>query len=41
LIDLARKGHFRATDNVVFLHTGGSVALFGYGQAFGLTGHRS
>jgi L-cysteate sulfo-lyase len=41
LIDLVRKGHFRATDNVVFLHTGGSVALFGYGQAFGLTGHRS
>lgn len=38
LIDLIRKGHFKATDNVVFLHTGGSVALFGYGQAFGLTG---
>jgi L-cysteate sulfo-lyase len=36
LIDLIRKGHFKATDNVVFLHTGGSVALFGYGQAFGL-----
>jgi len=38
LIDLIRKGHFKATDNVVFLHTGGSVALFGYGQAFGLKG---
>jgi len=38
LIDLIRKGHFKATDNVVFLHTGGSVALFGYGEAFGLKG---
>ena len=38
LIDLVRKGHFKATDNVVFLHTGGSVALFGYGEAFGLKG---
>lgn len=36
LIDLIRNDHFKATDNVVFLHTGGSVALFGYGQAFGL-----
>lgn len=36
LIDLIRKGHFKKTDNVVFLHTGGSVALFGYGQALGL-----
>jgi L-cysteate sulfo-lyase len=40
LIDLVRKGHFKPSDNVVFLHTGGSVALFGYGQAFGLTGSR-
>jgi L-cysteate sulfo-lyase len=38
LIDLVRKQHFKPTDNVVFLHTGGSVALFGYGQAFGLKG---
>jgi L-cysteate sulfo-lyase len=36
LIDLIRKGYFKANDNVVFLHTGGSVALFGYGDAFGL-----
>jgi len=36
LIDLIRQGRFKATDNVVFLHTGGSVALFGYGQALGL-----
>lgn len=35
LIDLIRKGHFKATDNVVFLHTGGSVGLFGYPAAFG------
>ncbi len=38
LIDLIRKGYFQPKDNVVFLHTGGSVALFGYGQAFGLKG---
>jgi L-cysteate sulfo-lyase len=38
LIDLVRKGHFKSTDNVVFLHTGGSVALFGYRQVFDLTG---
>ena len=36
LIDLVRKNHFKPTDNVVFLHTGGSVALFGYGEALGL-----
>ena len=36
LIDLIRKGHFKATDNVVFLHTGGSVGLFAYEAAFGL-----
>lgn len=39
LIDLVRKGHFKATDNVVFLHTGGSVALFGYPATFGNTSH--
>jgi L-cysteate sulfo-lyase len=38
LIDLIRKGHFKRNQNVVFLHTGGSVALFGYGDAFGLKG---
>jgi L-cysteate sulfo-lyase len=37
LIDLIRKGHFPKDQNVVFLHTGGSVALFGYPDAFGLT----
>ena len=30
LIDLCRKGHFKQSDNVVFLHTGGSAGLFGY-----------
>ena len=36
LIDLIRKGHFTKEQNVVFLHTGGSVALFGYPNVFGL-----
>lgn len=30
MIDLIRKGHFRKDEKVVFLHTGGSAALFGY-----------
>ena len=30
LIDLIRKGHFRKEENVIFLHTGGSAALFAY-----------
>lgn len=34
LIDLVRKGHFNQDDNIVFLHTGGSQALFGYREAF-------
>lgn len=34
LIDLCRKGHFRKGQDVVFLHTGGSVALYGYLHAF-------
>lgn len=34
LIDLIRKGHFSKNDRIVFLHTGGSAALFGYTQAF-------
>ena len=32
LIDLIRKGHFHKDENVVFIHTGGSVGLFGYRQ---------
>lgn len=34
LIDLVRKGHFGKDDNVVFLHTGGAAALFGYRDSF-------
>ncbi|MBS0452512.1 MAG: D-cysteine desulfhydrase [Proteobacteria bacterium] len=34
LIDLIRKKHFKKGQNVVFLHTGGAVGLFGYRQAF-------
>ena len=30
LLDLARRGAFSADENIVFLHTGGSAALFGY-----------
>ena len=30
LIDLIRKGHFKKGERIVFLHTGGSAALFGY-----------
>jgi L-cysteate sulfo-lyase len=30
LIDLCKKGYFKKGERVVFLHTGGSVALFGY-----------
>ncbi len=36
LIDLVRQGHFSKKDNIVFLHTGGSQALFGYRKAFDL-----
>ncbi|MDC0947806.1 D-cysteine desulfhydrase [Gammaproteobacteria bacterium] len=34
LIDLIRKGRFGRGERVVFLHTGGSAALFGYDQSF-------
>jgi L-cysteate sulfo-lyase len=34
LIDLVRKGHFKKGERVVFLHTGGAAALFGYDAAF-------
>ncbi|HCB1212212.1 TPA: pyridoxal-phosphate dependent enzyme, partial [Klebsiella pneumoniae] len=30
LIDLIRQGQFQRGENVVFVHTGGSTALFGY-----------
>jgi L-cysteate sulfo-lyase len=34
LIDYCRKGRFKAGERIVFLHTGGSAALFGYDAAF-------
>ena len=37
LIDLVRKGHFKKAENIVFLHTGGSIGLFGYGGIFDAT----
>jgi L-cysteate sulfo-lyase len=39
LIDLIRKGHFKKDENVVFLHTGGSVSLFAYPKVFALPGY--
>ena len=39
LIDLIRKGHFKKDENVVFLHTGGSVSLFAYPKTFKLPGY--
>ncbi len=39
LIDLTRKGVFDGFRNVVFLHTGGSAALFGYPETFDLPGY--
>ena len=34
LIDLIRQGEFDAGENVVFIHTGGAQALFGYRSLF-------
>jgi L-cysteate sulfo-lyase len=34
LIDYVRKGRFKKGERVVFLHTGGAAALFGYDAAF-------
>ncbi len=34
LIDYIRQGRFGKNENIVFLHTGGSAALFGYLDAF-------
>lgn len=35
LIDLIRRGHFAAGQNIVFVHTGGAAGLFGYPDVFG------
>ncbi len=39
LIDQIRAGYFDGMENVVFLHTGGSAALFGYSDTFDLPGY--
>ncbi|WP_299964466.1 D-cysteine desulfhydrase [uncultured Roseobacter sp.] len=39
LIDLIRNDYFDGMENVVFLHTGGSAALFGYPDTFDLPGY--
>jgi len=41
LIDLIRKGHFGKDENIVFVHTGGAVGLFGYRDVFGSTLERA
>jgi L-cysteate sulfo-lyase len=38
LIDWVRHDRFTKDDTIIFLHTGGSAALFGYPEAFGLEG---
>lgn len=38
MIDLIRKGAFSKEDRVVFIHTGGAAALFGYDGAFDFAG---
>lgn len=40
MIDLIRKGVFRENERIVFVHTGGSAALFGYTSAFAFDGAR-
>jgi L-cysteate sulfo-lyase len=30
MIDLIKQGHFKEDENLLFIHTGGSVGLFGY-----------
>lgn len=39
LIDQIAQGYFDGMNNVVFLHTGGSAALFGYPDTFDLPGY--
>lgn len=34
LIDMIRQGRFQPSDNIVFWHTGGTPALFPYGELF-------
>jgi L-cysteate sulfo-lyase len=30
LMDWVRRGHYRADENIVFIHTGGQAGLFGF-----------
>lgn len=39
MLDWIRKGKFTEQDTVIFLHTGGSAALFGYPDTFDLDGY--
>lgn len=39
MIDWIRKGKLTSEDKIIFLHTGGSAALFGYPETFGLPGY--
>jgi 1-aminocyclopropane-1-carboxylate deaminase/D-cysteine desulfhydrase-like pyridoxal-dependent ACC family enzyme len=34
LLDLVKRGYFHPGDNIVFLHTGGTPAIFSYREAF-------
>jgi D-cysteine desulfhydrase len=34
LVDLVRKGYFNSDENILFVHTGGSPALYAYLDAF-------
>jgi len=38
LIDLCRKGFFKKGENILFVHTGGSISLTAYAQDFGTPG---
>lgn len=35
MLDLIRKGYFKGCQNILFVHTGGSPALFAYADIFG------
>ena len=41
LIDQIKRGYFEKDSDVVFIHTGGAAALFGYPNAFDLPGYVS
>ncbi len=41
IIDQIRRGYFDGMSNIVFLHTGGSAALFGYPEIFDLPGYEN